>query len=128
MYKVNSFFQKIFHLIVLLLILLYLYPGSILGFLIYGDFRLQPQILDKSIYFSFNHFFTFCLVSCLGFFSYLNTSKFRFVTFYLFFLSFILEIFHILIPERSFQFSDLTGNVLGVLMIYCIVFIHNLRK
>jgi len=128
MQKLNNFFQKLFHLMVLLLILLYLYPGSLLGLLIYGDIKLQPQILDNYIYFSFNHFFTFCLVSCLGFFSYLNSSKFKFVTFYLFFLSFILEILHVLIPERSFQFSDLIGNIVGVLIIYCIVFIYNLRK
>ena len=126
--KVNNFFQKLFHLMVLLLVLLYLYPGSILGFLIYGDFRLQPQILENFMYFSFNHFFIFSLITCLGFFSYLNNPKFKFIALYLFFLSFILEILHILIPERSFQFSDLTGNVLGVLTIYCIVFIYNLRK
>jgi uncharacterized protein YybS (DUF2232 family) len=126
--KLNNFFQKLFHLMVLLLVLLYLYPGSILGFLIYGDFRLQPQILENFMYFSFNHFFIFFLIACLGFFSHLYTSKFKFITLYLFFLSFILEILHILIPERSFQFSDLAGNVLGVLSIYCIVFIYNLRK
>ena len=36
---------------------------------------------------------------------------------YLVLLSFILEIFHLFIPERSFQLSDLFGNFLGVVVV-----------
>jgi VanZ family protein len=42
--------------------------------------------------------------------------------FYLIFLSIILEIFHLIIPERSFQWADLLGNLLGVVIV---IFINN---
>ena len=29
----------------------------------------------------------------------------------------LLEVFHIVIPERSFQWSDLFGNLLGVVVV-----------
>ena len=43
----------------------------------------------------------------------------------LFLLSIILELFHYIIPDRMFQFSDLLGNFLGVLVIY---FLYNIKK
>jgi len=36
---------------------------------------------------------------------------------YLVLLSLILEIFHLFVPERSFQSSDLFGNFLGVIVV-----------
>ena len=62
--------------------------------------------------------------SALGFFSYLRDEKFNLIVIYLFFLSIILEVAHLIIPERSFQIVDLTGNILGVLIAYTIVLIY----
>jgi hypothetical protein len=42
------------------------------------------------------------------------TNKLNFLNLYLILLSIILEILHIFIPVRSFEFSDLFGNLLGV--------------
>ena len=103
-----------FHSLNLIVIALYLYPGSILGWIIYRDLKLQPQITRDLPFFSTNHFYAFFLLSILGLFCYIKHSKFKFLIYYLFFLSTVLELFHILIPERSFQFRDLTGNILGV--------------
>ena len=103
-----------FHSLNLIVIALYLYPGSILGWVIYRDLKSQPQITGNLLYFPTNHFCTFFLLSVLGLFCYFKHSKFKFLIYYLFFLSTILEFFHILIPERSFQFEDLAGNILGV--------------
>ena len=103
-----------FHSLNLIVIALYLYPGSILGWVIYRDLKSQPQIPGNLLYVSTNHFCTFFLLSVLGLFCYFKHSKFKFLIYYLFFLSTILELFHILIPERSFQFEDLAGNILGV--------------
>jgi len=105
----------VFHLLNLILILLYLYPGSIFGWIIYGDINNQPQI-TRDFIFSSNHVYAFFLLSVLGFWSYLDDDKFNFVVIYLFALSIILELFHIIIPERNFQFSDLFGNILGVII------------
>ena len=70
------------------------------------------------------HLYSYLLVSALGFFSYLRDKKFNLVVIYLFFLSIILEVAHLVISERSFQIEDLTGNILGVLIAYIIVLIY----
>ena len=105
-----------FHILNFIMIVLYLYPGSILGWVIYRDLKLQPQITMDLPYIASNHFYAFFLLSILGLFCYFKHSKFKFLIYYLFFLSIVLELFHILIPERSFQFSDLVGNILGVVV------------
>ena len=119
-----SYLKKLFHILTLLLIILSLYPGSILGFLLYGDFGLQPQVTNDFAYISSSHLYAYFLISVLGFFSYLRNRKFKLVVIYLFFLSIILEVTHLVISERSFQIEDLTGNILGVLIAYIIVLIY----
>ena len=122
--KAISYLRILFHILILLLIVLSLYPGSILGFLLYGDFRLQPQITKDFLYISSQHLYVYLLVSTLGFFSYLRDKKFNLVIIYLFFLSIILEVSHLVISERSFQILDLTSNILGVLIAYIVVLIY----
>ena len=122
--KAVSYLRILFHILILILIILSLYPGSILGFLLYGDFRLQPQVTKDFLYISSQHLYVYFLVSVIGFFSYLGDKKFNLVVIYLFFLSIILEVAHLVISERSFQTDDLTGNILGVLIAYTIVLIY----
>ena len=126
--KAVSYLRILFHILILILIILSLYPGSILGFLLYGDFRLQPQFTKDFLYISSQHFYVYFLVSVLGFFSYLRDKKFKLVVIYLFFLSIILEVSHLVISERSFQTSDLAGNILGVLIAYIVVLIYKFWK
>ena len=122
--KAVGYLRILFHILILILIILSLYPGSILGFLLYGDFRLQPQFTKDFLYISSQHLYVYLLVSALGFFSYLRDEKFNLIVIYLFFLSVILEVAHLVISERSFQIEDLTGNILGVLIVYIIVLIY----
>jgi len=119
-----SYLKKLFHILTLLLIILSLYPGNIIGFLIYGNIRYEPQFTKDFLYISSNHLYVYFLISVLGFFSYLRDRKFKLVVIYLFFLSIILEVTHLVISERSFQTEDLTGNILGVLIAYTIVLIY----
>ena len=122
--KAVSYLRILFHILILVLIIISLYPGSILGFLLYGDLRLQPQFTKDFSYISTQHLYSYLLVSVLGFFSYFRDKKFNLVVIYLFFLSIILEVTHLVISERSFQMEDLTGNILGVLIAYIIVLIY----
>ena len=109
--------KVIFYLINALLVILYLYPGSLLGWIIYGNKGIQPQLTTDFIV-SSNHFYVFVLISIIGFFTFNNLKKKNiFLIIYLIFLSIILEIFHLVIPERSFQWSDLFGNLLGVIVV-----------
>ena len=115
--KAISYIRILFQILTLGLIVLSLYPGSIIGFLLYGDFRLQPQITKDFLFISSNHIYVYFFISALGFFSYSRDRKFKLVVIYLFFLSIILEVAHLVISERSFQIEDLNGNILGVLTV-----------
>jgi VanZ family protein len=117
--KIDNLTFITFHSANLLLILLYLYPGSILGYLLYGNFSSQPQI-TKDFIISSNHFYAFFLLSMLGIFAYRKSKKINNLMIYLIFISFTLEIMHLVIPERSYQFNDLFGNLLGSLAIIII--------
>ena len=110
-----------FHLINFIFLIFYLYPGSILGFFIHNDFSKQPQVTPDFIL-SSNHVYAFVILSFLGLISYIN--KKNLIVYYFIFLSVILELSHILIPNRSFQFSDLFGNILGVLISIIILKIY----
>ena len=119
MIKLFSKYKIIFYLINLILILLYLYPGSLLGQLIYGNEKIQPQITADFII-SSNHFYVFILVSIIGFFSFIKINQVKILVRYLIVLSLSLEFLHLIIPERSFQLSDLFGNLLGVIVVILI--------
>ena len=122
MIKFFSKFKIIFYLTNFCLIFLYLFPGSLLGMIIYGDRRIQPQI-TPDFFISSNHFYVFGLISIIGFMSFVKIQEIKYLIFYLIFLSIILEIFHLFVPERSFQWSDLFGNFGGVLVV---IFIKNI--
>ena len=121
-----QFLKLIFHISVLFLIILSLYPGSLIGFFLYGDLGLQPNLIKNPFGTSINHFFFYFYVSLLGFFLYLNLKKEKFqkLVFGLFFLSVILEILQFIVPKRSFQWGDLIFNILGVLVAYCVIKIY----
>ena len=114
-----NFFSKnkfIFYLCNLILIFLYLFPGSVLGWFLYKDLSSQPQITQDFII-STNHLYAFLIISIIGLLTFNRSNQFIYISFYLIFLSLLLEILHYFIPGRTFQFSDLFGNLLGVLII-----------
>ena len=119
-----QFIKLIFHISVLFLIILSLYPGSLLGYLMYGDLGQQPNLIRNPFGTTINHFISYLYVSLLGFFLYFKKKNFRKIVYGLFFLSIILEVFHFIIPHRSFQPGDLIGNILGVLVAYFVVKIY----
>ena len=121
-----NFFSKykfIFYLSNFILIIFYLFPGSLLGCYLYDDCQLQPQITPNFLI-SFNHLYAFFLLSIIGFFTYKNPNRLNLLNIYLVLLSIVLEILHIFIPERSFEFSDLFGNLFGVLILVVIQFLY----
>ena len=114
-----KFSKLIFYFLNIILIILYLFPGSIFGHILYNDLNIQPQITRDFIV-SSNHFYAFASLSFFGFFAYHKTKNINFLSFYLIFLSIILEFFHLIIPNRGFEFSDLFGNLAGVIFVVII--------
>jgi hypothetical protein len=107
-YAINSF-----------LIIFYLFPGSLIGWLVFGNLDKQPQI-TRDFIISSNHFYTFLFLTIIGFLTFVKSHQIKPLTLYLIFLSVILEMLHFLIPNRSFEWSDLFGNFLGVVVVIII--------
>ena len=119
--------KTIFHISNIGLILIYLYPGSIFGWLIYGNPQKQPQLTSDFAIFSSNHVYTFIVLSLLGLFSYYK-DKVNILFLYLFFISIFLELCHILIPQRTFEYQDLFGNLLGTFLIFVVLNLYKYFK
>ena len=102
-----------FYVLNITLIIFYLYPGSILGCLLYNDCYIQPQ-LTRDFLVSSNHLYVFFILSAIGFLSF--SKDLKKISYYLILLSIILELLHIIIPNRGFEVADLLGNILGVLL------------
>ncbi len=103
----------LFYISNLALIVFYLYPGSIFGCFLYNDCNMQPQ-LTGDFFVSSNHVYVFFILSVLGFLSFKKRSTQIFV--YLITLSIILELAHLVVPNRGFEVSDLVGNIVGVII------------
>ena len=110
------------------LLILYLFPGSLIGYLFYGDFGKQPDFIPNPIGTSINHALAFFYLSILGLISYLRDKSFNQATTFLISLSIILELSHYFIPNRSFQFLDLFGNLLGTLIAILIIIFYKKYK
>ena len=127
MKKIKNFFKIGFYSANIILITIYLFPGSIFGCFLYNNCYIQPKITKDLIIGDFmissNHVYAFVLLTSLGVFSFHNTKKINFLIIYLFLLSIILELFHIFIAVRGFEISDLFGNIVGVILV---IFIYKI--
>ena len=110
-----SKYKFIFYLCNLILIFLYLFPGSVLGWFLYKDLSLHPQITPDFIV-STNHLYTYMVLSVIGFLTFRKKNQFNILSIYLIFLSITLEVLQYFVPNRSFEFSDLFGNLTGVIL------------
>ena len=124
MIKIFSNNKIFFYSINISLIFLYLFPGSLIGQVIYGSKKIQPQITPDFII-SSNHFYVFIFVSLIGLLTFKRKDHIRFLIKYLILLSIILEFLHLIIPERTFQLSDLFGNLTGVVVV---ILVRNLIR
>ena len=119
MIKFFSKYKIIFYFINFSLIFLYLFPGSLFGQVLYGSKEIQPQITPDFVI-SSNHFYTFILFSLISFLTIKKHDQIKYLIIYLILLSIVLEFLHLLIPHRTFQWSDLFGNLVGVIVVILI--------
>ena len=111
------------------LLTLYLYPGSLIGYLFYRDFGTQPDIIPNPIGTSINHTLAFLYLSILGLVSKIKDKNLNQTKTFLISLSIILELTHTLIPNRSFEFLDLFANLIGtIIAILIIIFYKKYKK
>jgi len=128
--KIAIITKYFFHISNVLLIIFYLYPGSIFGCFIYNDCGIQPQLTRDFVSdtVSSNHVYVFAIVSLLGLLSYSTKKALTKIISYLFFISIFLELAHLVVPDRGFEIKDLAGNIVGVVISLIIFLIFKLRK
>ena len=122
----NNFFKLakyLYYFSLVVLIILYLFPGSLIGYLLYGNFGRQPNLINNPIGTSINHLFFFIYLGLLSFIIGLREKKLISSFQFLFFISILLEIFHFIIPDRVFQYQDLFANSTGVAIVYLLYFL-----
>ena len=122
--KVISCLKFIFHLSVFFLIVISLFPGSLLGLFLYDDLSRQPNLINNPFGTAINHFIYYFYISILGLPLYLRNRNFQKIVYGFFFLSIILEVLQFIVPNRAFEIYDVFANFVGVLVAYLLVVIY----
>ena len=124
MAKIISFLKFIFHTSILLLIIISLFPGSLVGLVLYDDLGRQPNLITNPFGTAINHFISYFYVSMLGLCLYLRSNNFQKLVYSLFFLSIILEVLQLIVPNRTFEIYDISATFIGVSVAYFLVKIY----
>ncbi|MDC0454660.1 hypothetical protein OAL68_01425 [Candidatus Pelagibacter sp.] len=90
---------------------------------LYFYFQISPDFKVSA-----NHIYVFLIFSFVGFLTYQKLKNFIILSIYLILLSIILELTHLLIPYRGFEFADLFGNIIGVILASIISYFYNKFK
>ena len=59
------------------LLILYLFPGSLIGYFFYGNLEKQPNLIPNPFGTSINHFIYYLYISLLGLMLYVKTKNFK---------------------------------------------------
>ena len=125
-YQRNRIVHYLYYFSLTGLLILYLFPGSLIGWLIWEDFSRQPDFIPNPIGTSINHALAFFCLSILGLLSY--KTSFNQTAIFLLVLSIVLELSHLIIINRSFQSLDLFANLLGTLLAIVVIFFYKKLK
>jgi len=126
-YKI-SIVRYLYYFSLLGLLILYLFPGSLIGFFFYGDFSRQPDMIPNPLGTSINHALAFFYLTILGLISFFNQRNFIKILIFLISLSLFLELSHLVVPNRSFQSLDLFANLLGTSIATAIILLYKKLK
>ena len=127
--NVLKLIKYLYYFSLIVLLILYLFPGSLIGYFLYEDLGKQPDLISNPLGTSINHALAFLCLSTLGLISHMRDKGFKQTAIFLISLSTILELSHYFIPNRSFEFLDLFGNLLGTLLaIFIIIFYKKYKK
>ena len=117
--------EYVYYFSLLTLLILYLFPGSLIGYFLYGNLGQQPNIIANPIGTSINHLICFSYITLLAIIVRLKSKNIFNNYKLILFISCILEISHLIVPNRAFELYDLIANITGVVII---LFISNFIK
>ena len=113
--------KYVYYFSLLVLLILYLFPGSLIGYLLYGNLGQQPNFIVNPIGTSINHLIFFTCLSFIGSIIRLKIKSFFNSFTFLLSISIILELLHLIIPNRAFEFFDLFANSAGVVIAFLLL-------
>jgi len=133
--KSINLLKFLFYISLIFLIIIYLFPGSLMGYFVFGDLGRQISLADNPIYqvipseyYSLgsilNHLFYFFYFSVLSLCIFSNNQNLNILFYSLLFFSIFLELLHVIIPNRTFEIYDLIANLIGVLFAYFVIIIY----
>ena len=120
--------EYVYYFSLLILLILYLFPGSLIGYFLYGNLGQQPNLIANPIGTSINHLIFFSYITILAITVRLKVKNIFTSYRVILFISCVLEIFHLIIPNRAFELYDLIANIFGVLIILLIYSFIKWRK
>ena len=102
------------------LLILYLFPGSLMGYFLFGNLGQQPNLIVNPIGTSINHLICFSYITILAII--IRPRIKNIFTSYkiILFTSCIMEILHFIVPNRAFELYDLIANITGVVIVLLI--------
>ena len=111
---------------ILVILIFYLFPGDIVTYFIYGEFKhnvgVKHDIIGSSVHwvintggYSINHTIIFFYITISGLYFFFKNNFLTGILTFIFF-SIILELSHFIIPNRSFELIDLISNLAGVIL------------
>ena len=112
--------EYVYYFSLLVLFILYLFPGSLIGYFLYGNLGQQPNLISNPIGSSINHLFFFSYITLLAIIIREKTKNIFTSYKFILLISLILEIFHLIVPNRAFEFNDLIANITGVVIVLSI--------
>ena len=115
-----KFIEYVYYFSLLVLLILYLFPGSLIGYFLYGSSGQQPNLIANPIGTSINHFIFFSYITVLVIIVRLRIKNIFTSYKVVLFLSGILEVLHLIVPNRAFELYDLIANITGVVIILLI--------
>ena len=72
--KFRKYLDLFFKISNFIIVILYLYPGSIFGWILHKNLRSQPQLTGHFLSLSSNHLYTFLILSFIAILSYSNNT------------------------------------------------------
>ena len=118
-----------YHFSLIVLLILYLFPGSLIGYFMYNDLGKQPNLISNPIGTSINHLIFFLYLGILGFIIHFRYKKIIYSFPSLICISVLFEMLHLIIPNRAFELNDLFANSAGVLSaFFTLIFIKKLKN
>lgn len=112
--------EFVYYFSLLTLLILYLFPGSLIGYFLYGNLGQQPNLVTNPIGTSINHLVFFSYITTITIIVRLRVKNIFTSYKFILFIAGILEILHLIVPNRAFELYDLIANVVGVSIVLLI--------